>query len=247
MNKKIVVSNYNSDLNWLKKTYTYGFGPNNTIIYNRGNDGRNWNQFGTVIQQPNIGANQYDILTFIIDNYDNLPDITIFLKGNIFKPFEGNLESNKNKPLTYYTTEKRFIQTLNAEVYFSAWYNPDRYITCPETPKSMLDEGLMQQPLNYCDFSTNSDLEHRYFYHPYQVLDWCFVDFPKEQTIKFLPASNMALPKKNILNYSKGLYEKLKHIINYEPDYSFNCNIPAECYLLERIFYMIWTNKFTEK
>lgn len=247
LKKKLVVSNYNSTLDWLIKTHQYGFGPHNTIIYNRGDDGRNWDKFGTVIQQPNIGANQYDILTFIIDNYNNLPDISIFLKGNIFSPFEGNLEANKNKPLTYYTTQERFIETLNAEVYFSAWYNPDRYKTCPESPKEMLDDGLMQQPLSHCDFSSNSDVEHRYFYHPYQILDWCFTYYPKESMIKFLPTSNMALPKENILNYSKKLYEKLKYIINYHPNLSFKCNIPAECYLLERIFYTIWTNKLIEK
>lgn len=247
MNRQIVVSNYNSDLNWLKKTYPYGFNKDNILIYDRGNDEKNWSQLGTVVKHPNIGANQYDILTFIIDNYDNLPDITIFLKGNIFAPFEGNLEVNKNKPLTYYTTEERFIQTLKSEVYLSAWYNPDRYVTCPESPKSMLDEGIMQQPLNYCDFSTNSDLEHRYFYHPYQVLDWCFADYPKGSMITFLPASNMSLPKENILNYSKKLYEKLKSIIDYVPDSSFKSDVPAECYLLERIFYTIWTNKLIEK
>lgn len=247
MMKKLVVSNYNSTLDWIKKTHKYGFGPQNTIIYDRGNDQKDWSHFGKVIKQPNIGANQYDILTFIIDNYENLPDVTIFFKGNILTPNKGNIEWNKEKPKTYYTTEERFVETLNSNTYFSAWYNPNRYRDCPESTKEMLDNGLMQQPLHYCDFSGNPDLEHKYFYHPHQVLDWCFVDPPKGSMITFLPASNMALPKENILNYSKSLYEKLKQIIDYLPDSSYKCNIPAECYLLERIFYTIWSNKLIEK
>ena len=35
MDKKLVVSNHNSDLEWLSMTYDYGFSPENTIIYDR--------------------------------------------------------------------------------------------------------------------------------------------------------------------------------------------------------------------
>ena len=35
MSKKLVVSNYNSDLEWLKMTHDYGFSVDNTIIYDR--------------------------------------------------------------------------------------------------------------------------------------------------------------------------------------------------------------------
>ena len=35
MEKTLVVSNYNWDLEWLKMTYDYGFSPENTVIYMR--------------------------------------------------------------------------------------------------------------------------------------------------------------------------------------------------------------------
>ena len=247
MKRKLVISSYNASLDWVERTHAHGYGPENTIIYNKGDDGKDWSNLGQVIKHPNIGANQYDILTFIIDNYDDLPDVTVFFKGNTFTPEEGNYGVNKGKPPTYYTTDERFIETLKSETYFSAWYNPDRFRDCkPHSPDDMLNEGLMQQPLNYCDFAQNRDLEHRYFSHPYQVLEWCFESFPGGDLIKFLPASNMALPKENILRYSKGRYEKLKYIINYVPDPSYNSDVPAECYLLERIFYLIWSNNLKE-
>ena len=52
---------------------------------------------GEVIKSPNVGANQFDILRFIIENYENLPDMSIFIKGNLFSRGEN-----------YYTTEERF-------------------------------------------------------------------------------------------------------------------------------------------
>ena len=37
------------------------------------------------IKMPNIGSDLYDKFTYIIDNYDNLPDVAIYSKANIFK------------------------------------------------------------------------------------------------------------------------------------------------------------------
>ena len=83
MNRTLVVSNYNWDLDWLEMTYEHGFSSENTVIYDRGNDGKDWSHLGKIIRSPNIGANQYDIIRFIIENYDDLPDINIFIKGNL--------------------------------------------------------------------------------------------------------------------------------------------------------------------
>ena len=111
MSKKLVVSNYNSDLEWLKMTHDYGFSADNTIIYDRSSVKKNWSHLGKTISSPNIGGNQYDVLRFIIENYDDLPNISIFIKGNLFSKSEEN----------YYTTKERFIQGLNEDTFFSLW------------------------------------------------------------------------------------------------------------------------------
>lgn len=246
--KKLVISNYRATLDWVTKTHDYGITPENTIIYSKeSDDERDWSHLGTEIKIPNIGANQYDILKYIIDNYDNLPDVTIFFKGNLFNPYEGNYERSKDKPLEYYTNEERFIQTLESKTYFSSWADINRYKACPLCPKELLDNGLLEQPMNHCDYSNSSLYEHRYFTNPHQVLDWCFVNPPKGSTITFLPSSNMALPRENILRYSKKLYEKLISIISYIPADTYLDNIPAECHLLERVFYTIWSNELEER
>ena len=90
MSKKLVGSNYNRDLEWLKMTHDYGFSADNTIIYDRSSIKKNWSHLGKTISSHNIGGNQYDVLRFIIENYDDLPDISIFIKGNLFSKSEEN-------------------------------------------------------------------------------------------------------------------------------------------------------------
>ena len=85
MDKKLVVSNHNSDLEWLSMTYDYGFSPENTIIYDRSDEEKDWSHLGESLRSPNVGENIYDMMRFIVDHYDNLPDISIFIKGNMFQ------------------------------------------------------------------------------------------------------------------------------------------------------------------
>ena len=77
----LVVSNHNADISWILE-YT-----NNYLIYDR-SDGDEWVALfdrSKVKKVKNIGWDIYDKLTFIIDNYENLPDTMLLTKGNIFK------------------------------------------------------------------------------------------------------------------------------------------------------------------
>ena len=69
----IVVSRYNEDIEWTKQ-FPY------VIIYNKGEflEGSN------IINVPNVGREGHTYYKFICDNYDNLPEYTIFLQGNPF-------------------------------------------------------------------------------------------------------------------------------------------------------------------
>lgn len=67
-NKKkyeIVVAKYNEDISWLNNY------KNNCIIYDKSKG-----------DLPNIGRESHTYLTYIIDNYDNLPDVVFFTQGN---------------------------------------------------------------------------------------------------------------------------------------------------------------------
>jgi hypothetical protein len=65
-----VIARYNEDTSWSE-------GLNNVIIYNKGQD--------TIPNEhkklPNVGREGHTILSYIIEFYDNLPDIVVFTQG----------------------------------------------------------------------------------------------------------------------------------------------------------------------
>jgi hypothetical protein len=76
---ELVVSRYNEDLEWLKnKRFKYP-----TTIYNKGNNDNFYKPKGCNIKNlPNVGREGHTYLHHIIHNYNNLPDLTIFLPGS---------------------------------------------------------------------------------------------------------------------------------------------------------------------
>ena len=71
----IVVAHYNEDLEWLTP-----FDKDSLIIYSKG-------ELSTVdcIQKvlPNVGREAHTYLTYILEYYDNLPDVVFFTQGKI--------------------------------------------------------------------------------------------------------------------------------------------------------------------
>ena len=238
MDKALVVSNYNTELDWLKETYSHGFSYENTFIYDKSDREIDFNGLGWVTRVPNYGANQYDYISFIIDNYDNLPKMSYFIKGNMF-----------SKDENYYTTRERFAQMLDSEELFSGWQDKQllvgdhRHVST--TPLEILQDGRLRQPLSWCCFGGNQNMEHRYFSDHASLVNALFVDPPDTSMIEFVPGSIMAVPKENILRYSKKLYQKLKDILSYTPEPPKNPTC-TEAFVIERIFWLMWTNNLVE-
>lgn len=70
---KYVISRYNHNLSWLRD-YT-----DDVVLYDRSEKPLN----GTILV-PNRGSDIYDKFSFIIDNYDNLPEIAVYIKANLW-------------------------------------------------------------------------------------------------------------------------------------------------------------------
>ena len=76
------ISHFDGDLSWVKYIK-----KNNYIIYNK--SGKDIDHItDNYISVDNVGYNIYSYLRFIIANYDNLPNVTVFCKDNI--DFYGN-------------------------------------------------------------------------------------------------------------------------------------------------------------
>lgn len=103
---KIVVSRYNEDVVWAN-------GVNNCIIYNKGSDIPNTRHPVTPLK--NVGREAETYLYYIITNYDNLEDYTLFLQGYPFdhsptlekyiKEFEQKIANNQKIPFTFITKD----------------------------------------------------------------------------------------------------------------------------------------------
>ncbi len=71
---KYIISRFNHDISWIKD-YTDDY-----VLYDR-----SFEPAEGAIVVPNIGSDLYDKFTYIIDNYFNLPEVTVYTKANIFK------------------------------------------------------------------------------------------------------------------------------------------------------------------
>ncbi len=77
---ELVIARYNEDLNWLKDD---PFNKHTAIVYNKGvNDDFHKTNVNKIIKLENVGRCDHTYLYHIIQNYDNLADVTIFLPGS---------------------------------------------------------------------------------------------------------------------------------------------------------------------
>src|SRR3990167_9597777 len=129
-----VISRYNHVISWIKD-YTDDY-----VLYDRSPIPTE----GSIIV-PNIGSDWYDKLSYIIENYDNLPDVAVYTKANIFKYItreEFNRIKNKETftpiltrnhiekhGICHYTTDGMYNE-INNYWYLDSHYarNPDELI-----------------------------------------------------------------------------------------------------------------------
>ena len=77
MVNSLIISRFNENLDWLK-----GYQNFNIVIYNKG-EKLNSNSFKNIINIDNVGRESHTWLYHIVENYNNLDDVSIFLQGRI--------------------------------------------------------------------------------------------------------------------------------------------------------------------
>lgn len=77
---QIIISRYNEDLDWLKHEL---FNKYKILLYNKGNNDNFYKSPNMkIINLKNVGRESHTYLYHIIENYDKLSEITIFLPGS---------------------------------------------------------------------------------------------------------------------------------------------------------------------
>ena len=216
----LCVSNHNNDLSWLDKY------PNGYIIYDRSDSDEHVKGRGYV-KSPNVGYNIYDMMTFIIDHYDTLPDYTTFCKGNIVPRHVG---------LEY------FESVMNNRFYTPIF---DWTLHKPELPVCMFSsDGLWSEINNSWYLRPNAipfiNVGVRHFNNYNELLNMCFDSCPPTKYVTFAPGANYVVPKEMIFKYSINFYRKLRSLVDYT-------TLPLEAHAIERLLHTLWTCNFQVK
>lgn len=85
MSTQLIINRYGSPLEWLSVVDLSGVG---VTVINKGKDDLKGDF--KVIKAPNLGIDQDSILTYIISEYDSLPDFSVFVQDEV-KPHYENL------------------------------------------------------------------------------------------------------------------------------------------------------------
>lgn len=204
--KKILVNyNFTPDKEWLGDDY---------LIYDRSDSKDYLKDFSQdkIIYTENVGNVDYDKLNYLIDNYDNLPEVFLWGKSNIFKYITPE-EYDKIKDNKTFTP----LLTLNHKTYQdnNGWVN-------------YYSEGVY--------WERNDNWFFNQFSSKY-VNDWNewaqMFFLPKLSYIPFAPGGNYILAREAVHKYSKDFYIKMADLLPYQM-------LPVEAQCAERSYYLLW-------
>lgn len=191
-NNFLVVSNYNNNIDWVKKY------SDNYIIYDRSDSGKFLDSFDKdkIIKSPNLGYNLYDYFSFIVENYDNLPKNIAFIKGNVFPR---------------HVSEDFFRQIVNNNFFTS--------IVEAEKIKTKKPINFISADGGYFEVNNSWYTDHfktKYFNNFDEFMGFCFDDYVSCDYISFAPGANYIVPKENILKLPKNFYKNLIFFLSHE-------------------------------
>jgi hypothetical protein len=96
---KYIIARYEESLDWLNC-----FPKQQIIIYNKGNTPISKEYITYTL--PNVGRESHTYLHYILENYDNLPDVCIFMQGKIKDHIHWNIKD-----------EEMYVKKMEIETY----------------------------------------------------------------------------------------------------------------------------------
>jgi len=177
---KYIVSRYNHNIDWLAE-YT-----DDVVMYDRSD-----NPVYSSIVVPNIGTDIYDKFTYIIENYDNLPEVAVYTKANLFK-YISQGEFNLVKDNRTFTP----LLTRHHKVYLPVCY---------------YSEDGMYNEIN--------DYWYIPIHHPKSIIAFeslkDLLGMRSRVYNKFAPGSNYIVPRENIRKHPIDYYKRLRDYLTW--------------------------------
>lgn len=176
---KYVLTHYSGDWTWVKD-YTDDF-----LIYNRTDE-----EIPNSIKRENLGDADYDKLTYLIDNYYDLPDVFLWSKSNLFK-FISKQEFDLVKDNREFTP----LLTKTHKVY---------------EPICRYENGIYLERNNSWYLGT---VPAKYFVS-YSEFARAY-SLPNPDYLPFAPGGSYILTRERVHRYGKEFYEELAAMLPY--------------------------------
>jgi len=209
----LVISSFNNTGEHLTK-YASDY-----ILFDQSSDSK-WylanRQLGA-IKTSHVGHDLNNILDFIVDRYDDLPEKIAFLKGNI---------------IGRHCTKEYLELNINNDFYTHFYYDPN-----VELSNGINDVPFPGMYLEINDSWYVGPENHKLFCTFDQLADRLFEDYKPGKYLLFSPGACFLITKDHILRHPKSLYLNLSEIASYK-------FFPDEAYMVERVLPMIFMSGY---
>lgn len=199
---RIIATNYEADCSWIPEVSGGDY-----FIYDRSDCG-----LPNRVARENRGDADYDRLSYLVDNYHDLPDVFLLTKSNLFK-YVSREEFDEVKDNQVFTP----LLTKNHKTY-----SDSRGLVC-----YYLD-GMYYERNDGWLFNT---LQSHHF-HSWKEWSDRFL-LPNPAYIPFAPGGNYILTRERVHRYGRDFYEEMRDYLPY-------CQRPLEAHLVERSYYLLW-------
>lgn len=199
---KAILAHYSGDWTWVK-SFTEEY-----RIYNRSEE-----DIPNSIKRENVGDCDFDKLTYLIDNYYDLPEVFLWSKSNLFKfitPEEFDLVKDNQEFTPLLTKNHKTYSDAAGEVCFYRdgiyWERNNSWYLGTVPAKHFATYGEFAKAFN----------------------------LPDPLYLPFAPGGSYILTKERVHRYAVDFYKDLASILPY-------CQRPGEAHFLERTYYTLWS------
>lgn len=211
-----ILVNYNYTPDWLGSCHLLS--P--ITIYDRSDDSieRNLQQYGKTIRSKNFGDVDYDKLTWLVENYHDLPEVFVWGKSNLFKycdkaDFEKGVLKSDFTPLLKY----------DHRIYSDVYGEVNKYVGTAHGP-------MYAERSDSWFFNAGLDSSGKFK----NWFEWAYAfRLPVEPFIPFAPGGSYILTRERVHRYSKDFYEEMRATLPYAAH-------PVEAHCCERSYYYLW-------
>ena len=202
---KTIVTHYGPRENC---SWIHDFSDGDYLIYNRTAD-----KLENSLPRANYGDCDYDKLSYLVDYYDELPELFLLTKSNIFK----------------FITPEEFWPLKEAKDYTPVLTQNHRVYSDERGQVCFYDNGLYYERND--SWYTNS-VPGRHFKTYGEFAEHFSLLSP--EYIGFAPGGSYILTKERVYRHSRDFYNELRNLLPYSVR-------PGEAQMIERSYHTLWS------